>query len=37
MSVAYRSSEIPAVLIEPTSRRVRLKLGAKSDSNRRLD
>ncbi len=27
MSIAYRSSEIPAVLIEPVSRRIRLKLG----------
>ncbi len=27
MSIAYRSSEVPAVLIEPTSRRIRLKSG----------
>ncbi|QND52579.1 DUF427 domain-containing protein [Phyllobacterium sp. 628] len=27
MSIAYRSSEIPAVLIEPTHRRIRLKIG----------
>jgi uncharacterized protein (DUF427 family) len=27
MSIAYRSSEVPAVLIEPTNRRIRLKLG----------
>lgn len=27
MSIAYRSSEVPAVLIEPISRRIRLKLG----------
>jgi len=27
MSIAYRSSQVPAILIEPTSRRIRLKLG----------
>lgn len=27
MSIAYRSSEVPAVLIEPTNRRIRLKIG----------
>ena len=27
MSIAYRSSPVPAVLIEPTNRRIRLKLG----------
>ncbi|MGE9126173.1 DUF427 domain-containing protein, partial [Escherichia coli] len=27
MSISYRSREVPAVLIEPTYRRIRLKLG----------
>jgi uncharacterized protein (DUF427 family) len=27
MSIAYRSSQVPAILIEPTNRRIRLKLG----------
>lgn len=38
MSIAYRSSEVPAVLIEPTSRRIRLKLGDRfiADSTRAI-
>jgi uncharacterized protein (DUF427 family) len=30
MSLSYRSSEVPAVLIEPTHRRIRLKAGEKT-------